>query len=602
MGASGSDGKAISYSCGITHAPLRYETIGRALERAAEAWPDGPALVVPHQRVRWTWSELAEKADALAAGFLSLDFRAGDRLAIWAPNCAEWVIVQLAAAKTGIILVTINPAYRAAEFEHALNLSGCRGLVLAERFKASDYGAMLAEIAPEFAAGFSRSERLPALEVVISLGHAKGAILSFDALIARGGNADRNAVAELAQTLQPDDAICIQFTSGTTGQPKGATLSHFGLLNNGHLSGSLMDLTHADRICVPVPLFHCFGMVLGVLTAVSHGAAIVLPGEGFDPAEVMRVVEQERCTALYGVPTMFIAQLSHRDFANYDLSSLRTGAMGGAPCPEDIMRRVMTDMHMKDITIAFGMTETSPVSFQTRADADIETRTATVGTVHPWVEAKVADAKGRAVPLGDVGELHIRGYNVMSGYWNDADRTAETIDAAGWMRTGDLAIMDEHGRCRIVGRSKDMIIRGGENIYPIEVENFLRTHPSIVDIAIFGVPDSLMGEEICAWIKVSEHLADDMIREYCSGKIAHYKVPRYIRYVEDFPMTASGKMHKPTMREFEASEREKANIAQAPNETASDDGQCCGQTFVRSPSAPDLPPHRAQASTEPTEI
>jgi fatty-acyl-CoA synthase len=558
MSADDCRAKAIpSYSCGASRTHLRYETIGHALDSIVSKLPQAEALIVPYQNVRWTWKELRERVDQLAAAFLSLGLERGERLAIWAPNRAEWVLVQLAAARAGLILVTINPAYRASELEHALNLAGCKALILAESFKSSDYVSMLLEVAPELGSGplGVHCARLPALKIVVSLGRTASAMYSFETLSRRAGPAERAALTDLNDRLSPDDAICIQFTSGTTGEPKGATLTHFGLLNNGYMSGAVMGLTHADKICVPVPLFHCFGMVLGVLAAVAHGAAIVLPGEWFDPSNVMRVVEQEQCTALYGVPTMFIAELSHPDFDNYDLSSLRTGAMGGAPCPEDIMQRVMIDMHMQDVTIAFGMTETSPVSFQTRADADIETRVSTIGTVHPWVEARVADMEGRPVQLGTIGELHIRGYNVMVGYWGDPERTAAAIDPAGWMRTGDLATMDDLGRCRIVGRSKDMIIRGGENIYPVELENFLRSHPAITDIAVFGVPDERMGEEVCAWIKASETLCEEDVRAYCAGRMAHFKVPRYVRFVETFPVTASGKMHKPTMREAERKSR-----------------------------------------------
>lgn len=549
---------SVSYSCGASRAPLRYETIGQALDATAAKVPESVALIVPHQDVRWTWKALGRRVNALAAAFLSMGLARNDRLAMWSPNCAEWVLVQLAAARAGIILVTINPAYRAAELEHAVNLAGCKALVLAEKFKSSDYISMLLEVAPELAHGPRgvRCGRLPTLEIVISLGRTTSAMYCFETLLRRPAAHDFAAVDEVAKRLSPDDPICIQFTSGTTGRPKGATLTHFGLLNNGHMSGEVMGLTSADKICVPVPLFHCFGMVMGVLAAVAHGAAIVLPGEWFNAVDVMRVVEEERCTALYGVPTMFIAELSHPDFAGYDLSSLRTGVMGGAPCPENIMQRVIQDMHIKDVTIAFGMTETSPVSFQTRKDADIETRVSTIGMVHPWVEARVADETGRPVPLGTIGELHIRGYNVMVGYWNDPELTAAAIDPAGWMHTGDLATMDDLGRCRIVGRSKDMIIRGGENIYPVELENFLRTHPAIIDVAVFGIPDDLMGEQICAWIKTSTNLCETDVRAYCLNRIAHYKIPQYIRFVDGFPVTASGKMHKPTMREVESKGRE----------------------------------------------
>jgi fatty-acyl-CoA synthase len=546
-----------SYSCGAGQPPLRYETVGQALDSTVSRLADSAALIVPHQSIRWSWQDLGDRVDSCATAFLSLGLVPGDRLGIWAPNCAYWVVTQLAAAKAGLILVTINPAYRAPEIKHAINLAGCRALIFAERFKTSDYVSLLLEVAPELADGQPgvHCAELPTLEIVASFGRTTTAMLSFESFITRKGPADRTALTQLNARIRPDDPVCIQFTSGTTGLPKGATLTHFGLLNNSHMTWEIMGLTQTDKICLPVPLFHCFGMVVGVLGSVAHGGTIVLPGESFDPAEVMRAVEQERCTALFGVPTMFIAALAHPDFAGFDLTSLRTGAMGGAPCPADIMQRVMADMHMQDVAIVFGMTETSPVSFQTRVGTDLETRVSTVGTVHPWVEARVVDAEDHLVPLGTVGELHIRGYNVMSGYWNDPERTEQAIDPAGWMRTGDLATLDDQGRCRIVGRSKDVIIRGGENVYPVEVENFLRTHSAITDLAVFGVPDELMGEEICAWVKTSKPLTLEEIRAFCKGRIAHYKVPRYVRFVESFPMTASGKMHKPTMREIEARRR-----------------------------------------------
>ena len=543
-----------SYSCGLGSVPLRYETIGAALAATALAWPDKEALVVRHQGVRWSWSELSERADQVASGLLSLGLARNDRVGMWGPTSAEWILTFLACARVGIVLVTLNPAYRPSELHYALRSSGCRGLVLAERFKASDYVALLLELAPELDGGSPgiALAALPDLKFVIGLGRTASGMIAFDALVERGKARGDGALPLLAGKLSPDDAVCIQFTSGTTGAPKGATLTHFGLLNNGAMTLEVMGAKAQDRICIPVPLFHCFGMVVGVLGAVVHGATMVFPGDGFDAGEVLRAVEEERCTALYGVPTMFIAELNHPEFTSFDLTSLRTGLMGAAPCPEDVMRRVMSDMHMKDVSIVFGMTETSPVSFQTRADSDIETRTSTVGTVHPWVEARVADAGDRPVRIGNVGELQIRGYGVMRGYWGEPEKTAEAIDGAGWMRTGDLATMDERGRCRIVGRSKDMIIRGGENIYPVEIENFLRTHSDIVDVAVFGVPDDRMGEEVCAWVKAAQTLTFDDIRAFCSGRIAHYKVPRYVRFVDSFPMTASGKMHKPTMREMEA--------------------------------------------------
>ncbi|WP_313802717.1 AMP-binding protein [Sphingobium sp.] len=545
--------EGLSYSCGPATSPLRYQTVGQALRAASATWPNHEALVMRHQNVRWTWSELSERVDRLATGLMSLGLSRGDRVAMWGPNSAEWVLTFLACARAGLMLVTLNPAYRPLELLYALRLSGCSALVLADSFKTSDYVTMLLEIAPELDAGEPgvSCEQLPDLKYIIGLGRTTSGMVPFEE-VASGVPTAMVELERVAEHLSPDDAICIQFTSGTTGAAKGATLTHFGLLNNGRLTLEVMGAQAGDRICIPVPLFHCFGLVVGLLGCLTHGATMVFPGEGFDPAEVLQAVTEERCTALYGVPTMFIAELAHPSFPSSDLSSLRTGIMGGAPCPEDVMRRVMHDMHMASVTIAFGMTETSPVSFQTHVESDIETRVSTIGTVHPWVEARVAGPNDRPVPIGSVGELHIRGYGVMRGYWGDPDKTAETVDAAGWLRTGDLATMDEQGRCRIVGRSKDMIIRGGENIYPVEVENFLRTHDDIIDVAVFGVPDDRMGEEACAWVKASRPISLADLRAFCAGRLAHYKIPRYLRLVETFPLTASGKMHKPTMREMEA--------------------------------------------------
>ncbi|WP_313806752.1 AMP-binding protein [Sphingobium sp.] len=531
--------------------PLRYQAIGEALRHTIAARPDADALVVPHQGVRWSWRSLGERVDRVAVGLLALGLEPGDRVGMWGPNSAEWVLVQLACARAGFILVTINPAYRRDELVHALELTGVRALVLADRFKSSDYVAMLLDAVPRFGGADQGSDGpCSELRFAIGLGRTVGDIIPFERLLEEPDSAPFAHLETISREVGPDDAACIQFTSGTTGAPKGATLSHFGLLNNGALTGSVMRMRPEDRVCIPVPLFHCFGMVVGVLGCVAHGSTMVLPSESFDPAAVMASVERERCTVLYGVPTMFIAELALPDFGRFDISSLRTGAMGGAPCPEDVMRRVCVDMEMREVTIAFGMTETSPVSFQTRTDADLETRTATIGTAHPWVEARIADETGRPVSRGKIGELQIRGYGVMLGYWNDPQRTAETI-INGWLRTGDLAAMDDQGRCRIVGRSKDMIIRGGENIYPVELENFLRTHPAIVDVAVFGVPDARLGEEVCAWIKTSGPLSAEHILAHCAGRLAHYKIPSHVRFVDGFPMTASGKMYKPGMRKAE---------------------------------------------------
>jgi fatty-acyl-CoA synthase len=556
---------AMSYVSGLADRPLLGDTIGRHLDRTVARWPDRPALVVRQQGVRLSWRELAEAADAFAAGLLALGLEPGDRVGIWSPNNAEWVITQFATARAGLILVNINPAYRLHELEYALTRVGCAALVTATAFKTSDYAGMLQTLLPELAhaaPGALRAARAPALRHIIQIGaHSIPGSFAFAAIAARGGAAERARLAALAGTLQFDDPINIQFTSGTTGAPKGATLTHHNILNNGCFTAEGMALTEQDRLCIPVPLYHCFGMVMGVLGCLTHGAAMVFPGEGFDPLAVLRTVAEERCTGLYGVPTMFIAEMAHPDFASFDLTSLRTGIMAGSPCPIEVMRRAMQLMHLRDITICYGMTETSPVSFQTGLDAPVERRVSTVGRIHPHLEAKVIDTDGRVVPAGTPGELCTRGYSVMLGYWEDDERTAQAIDRAGWMHTGDLATIDAEGYCAIVGRIKDMVIRGGENVYPREVEEFLYRHPDIVDVQVFGVPDPKFGEEICAWVKRRDGatLTAEDVRAFCRDQIAHYKVPRHVRFVEDFPMTVTGKMQKFLMRE--AMERELATGA-----------------------------------------
>lgn len=550
----------MSYVCGTSDVPLCYETIGTALANTAAAFPDGEALVVVHQNIRWSWAEFDARVTDLAAGLLALGLNPGDRIGIWSPNRVEWVLTQFATARAGLILVNINPAYRTYELDHALKLSGCRALILAPTFKTSNYVDMLLELAPEFArAGDdgARSAALPDLEFVITLGRdSQGGMLGFDGIATGADDAARARLAAIMPDLRPDDPINIQFTSGTTGTPKGATLTHNNILNNGLFVGRIMGFTDADRLCIPVPLYHCFGMVLSVLACMTHGATMVFPSEAFEPRAVLQAVQDEKCTALHGVPTMFITELALPDFSSFDLSTLRTGIMAGAPCPIETMRAVIAQMNMREVTICYGMTETSPVSFQTRADVDIETRTSTVGTIHPFVEVRIVDENDRVVPVGTVGELHTRGYCVMSGYWNDPDRTADAIDPAGWMRTGDLGVLDAQGRCRIVGRSKDMIVRGGENIYPVEVENFLMTHPGILDVAIFGVPDAKFGEAVCAWIRRSADddgagLTEAAVLAWCDGRIAHYKIPRRIRFVDELPMTVTGKVQKFMMRQAE---------------------------------------------------
>ncbi len=546
---------ADSYVCGTADAPLLGETIGHSLEKAAKRWGDREALVSNSHGVRWTWQELTGRVEALAAGFLALGLEPGARIGVWSLNRPEWTLTQFAAAKAGLILVTINPAYRLSELEFALAKVGCAAIVTATAFKTSNYMEMLNTLLPELAkskAGELRAARLPQLRAVIQIGGpAFPGTIPFEDVARMGGARHREALAELAKTLQFDDAVNIQFTSGTTGSPKGVTLTHHNILNNGYFVGRAMRLTEQDRICIPVPLYHCFGMVMGNLAAVTSGAAMVYPGEGFDPLATLQTVAQEKCTTLYGVPTMFIAELDHPEFAKFDLSSLRTGIMAGAPCPVEVMRRVNEQMNMREVTIAYGMTETSPVSFQSATDDPEERRVSTVGRIHPHVEVKVVDAEGRVVPRGERGELCTRGYSVMLGYWDEPEKTADVLDANGWMHTGDLAVIDAEGYCNIVGRIKDMVIRGGENLYPREIEEFLYRHPKIQDVQIFGVADDRYGEELCAWIRIrsGETLTAEEIRAFCQGQIAHNKIPRYVEFVDEFPMTVTGKIQKFLMRE-----------------------------------------------------
>ncbi len=548
-----------SYSHGTAATALLGETIGDNLRRVAAAHPDSDAVVdVPTGR-RWTYADLDADTDAVALGLLAAGIEAGDRVGIWAPNCAEWVLLQYGTAKIGAILVNINPAYRSHELGYVLRQAGVRLLVSAESFKTSDYRAMVNEVLGD----------LDELEQVIYLGSAE-----WDSLISAGATAAGTAAAGTAVSATPagggagdltrraaslsfDDPINIQYTSGTTGFPKGATLSHHNILNNGLFIGDGCRYTPADRVCIPVPFYHCFGMVLGNLACTTHGACIVIPAPGFDPAATLRAVQEERCTSLYGVPTMFIAELALADFASYDLSTLRTGIMAGSPCPVEVMKRVVSEMHMSEVTICYGMTETSPVSAQTTADDDMERRVATVGRVHPYVEVKIIDPEtGLVRPRGEPGEMCTRGYSVMLGYWNEPEKTAEAIDASRWMHTGDLAVMDAAGYLNIVGRIKDMVIRGGENVYPREVEEFLYSHPEIEDVQVIGVPDEKYGEELCAWVRLrpgSELTVED-VRAYCTGKIAHFKVPRYVRFTGEFPMTVTGKVQKFKMRETSVAE------------------------------------------------
>jgi fatty-acyl-CoA synthase len=527
-----------SYASGTFGVPLLGDTIGENFDRTVARFPDRDALVEVATGRRWSYRELAGEVDRLALGLLELGITQGDRVGIWAPNRAEWTLTQYATAKIGAILVNINPAYGSRELEYVLAQSGIRMLVAARSFKKSDYAGMITEVRPQ----------CPALEHVVLLDSDEWASLTAPVL-----QADQDRLAETAATLSADDPINIQYTSGTTGFPKGATLSHHNILNNGFFVGELCNYTEADRICIPVPFYHCFGMVMGNLAATSHGACMVIPAPSFEPAATLRAVQQERCTSLYGVPTMFIAELALPDFDSYDLASLRTGIMAGSPCPVEVMKQVVERMHMDEVSICYGMTETSPVSTQTRADDSIERRVSTVGRVGPHLEIKIVDpATNLTVPHGEPGELCTRGYSVMLGYWEQKDRTAEVIDAARWMHTGDLAVMDAEGYVNITGRIKDMVIRGGENIYPREVEELLYTHPDVLDAQVIGVPDAKYGEELMVWARMRDgaaQLTAESLREFCTGKIAHYKIPRYVLVVDEFPMTVTGKIRKVEMRE-----------------------------------------------------
>ncbi len=529
----------LSYSSGASAAPLLGDTIGANFDAAVSRYGEREALVDRPAGRRWTYAELAADVDAVALGLLAMGIAKGDRVGIWAPNCAEWTLTQYATAKIGAILVNINPAYRVRELEFVLKQSGTRMLIAAQRLKTSDYAAMIEEVRP----------RCPALEFVVMLGSP-----SWDALVATTGDVAAQCRIQLSRIeLDRDDPINIQYTSGTTGFPKGATLSHHNILNNGYFVGERCGYSEIDRICLPVPLYHCFGMVLGNLAATTHGACMVIPAPSFDPVATLSAVQQERCTSLYGVPTMFIAELAVPGFDGYDLSSLRTGIMSGSPCPVEVMKQVIDRMHMTEVSICYGMTETSPASTQTRVDDSIERRVSTVGRVVPHVEVKIIDpASGVTVPVGIPGELCTRGYSVMLGYWDQPDVTASSVDPAGWMHTGDLAVMDADGYFSITGRIKDMVIRGGENVYPREIEEFLYTHPDILDAQVIGVPDPKYGEELMAWVRLREGaavLTAEDLRAFCRGQLAHYKIPRYVHVVDEFPMTVTGKVRRVEMRE-----------------------------------------------------
>lgn len=529
-------------------------TVDGLLQGTCERFPQHDAVVFPSRGLRWSYRELKDQVASLAAALLASGLEPGDRVGIWAPNCPEWVVTQFATARIGLILVTINPAYRISELEFALNKVGCKGLIMAGCFKSSNYVEMLESIAPELSRatpGNLRAERVPTLRTVVVVGDdAPAGAYAYQQLLALGSEEWRVKAGAIAASLKPDQPINIQFTSGTTGSPKGATLSHRNIVNNGANVIARMGFTATDRLCIPVPLYHCFGMVMGVLGCASLGATMVFPGEAFEPESTLRAIQDEQCAGVYAVPTMFVAMLESPAFTDFEPGVLRTGIMAGAPCPIEVMKQIMADMNMNEVTIAYGMTETSPVSFQSHTDDPFEKRVSTVGRVHPGVEVKVIDEHGETCPVASSGELCTRGYSVMKGYWGDDEKTAESIDSDGWMRTGDLAVIDHEGYCSIVGRLKDMVIRGGENLYPREIEEYLYTHPAVQQVQVFGVPDEKYGEELCAWVvcKGDQTLTQEEMQSYCKGQIAHHKIPRYVHFVEELPMTVTGKPQKFLMR------------------------------------------------------
>ncbi len=549
-----------SYTCGPQTKPLLAMTIGAAFDRTVERFSDREALVVRHQNLRYTWAQLAEEVDRCARSLLALGLQPGERVGIWSPNNAQWCIAQFATAKVGVVLVNINPAYRLNELEYALKQSGCRWLICADAFKTSDYHAMLHELLPELersAVGALQSHMLPELRGVISLcDKPVDGMLLWKGLMDMAERVGPEQLRQCGEQLQFDDPINIQYTSGTTGFPKGATLSHYNILNNGYMVGESLKLTEHDRLVIPVPLYHCFGMVMGNLGCVTHGTTMIYPSAAFEPLAALQAAAEEKATGMYGVPTMFIAMLDHPERPSLDLSHLRTGIMAGSTCPIEIMKRVIDELHLSEMQIAYGMTETSPVSTQTAADDDLERRVTSVGRTQPHLESKIVDEHNRIVARGQIGELCTRGYSVMLGYWNNPEATASAIDGARWMHTGDLAIMDDDGYLKIVGRNKDMIIRGGENVYPREIEEFLFTHPAVADVQVIGVPDKTYGEEIVAWVKLhpGQEVSADDLRGFCKGRIAHFKAPRHIKFVDDFPMTISGKVQKFRMREVSVAE------------------------------------------------
>ncbi len=545
-----------SYTSGTSDKPLLGMTIGDQFDLTANTYPDNPALISRQQNIRLTYQELQAQINQCAKGLLQLGFQKGQRIGIWSPNRVEWTITQFATSKIGVILVNINPSYRLHELEYVLKQSGCSAIIISPAFKTSNYTEMVQTLAPELAQnepGKLKAEKLPELTTVIRMTAEKiPGMFTWDELLAKGDEVSDEQLTTRQREQEFDDPINIQYTSGTTGFPKGATLSHHNILNNGYFVADLQNITHEDKICIPVPLYHCFGMVMGNLGCITHGATMVYPAEGFEPLATMQAVQEEKCTSLYGVPTMFIAELNHPDFSKFDFSGLRTGVMAGSPCPVEVMKKVQTLMHMTDVEICYGMTETSPVSTQTRIGSPLEKQVSTVGQIHPHLEIKIVDpATSAIVPIGSTGELCTRGYSVMLGYWNNEEATRAAIDVARWMHTGDLATMDEEGYVNIVGRIKDLIIRGGENVYPREVEEFLYTNPKISDVQVIGVPDEKYGEAIMAWVilKPGEQATEEELRDFCKGNIAHYKVPRYFKFVTSFPMTVTGKVQKYQMRE-----------------------------------------------------
>jgi fatty-acyl-CoA synthase len=551
-----------SYASGASDKPMLGVTIGKMFDDVVDQYSNHEALISCHQQIRYSYLELKHKVDQCARAFLGLGVKKGDRIGIWSPNNAEWLITQLASARIGALLVTVNPSYRVHELEYVLNQSGCRVLVLVQRFKSSRYEDMICELCPgllDSRPGLWHSEQIPNLEWVIAIDNKSvDGIFAWQEFLALGNDIANDDLHAREADLDFDDAINIQYTSGTTGFPKGATLSHHNILNNGYFVADIMNFTDRDRLVVPVPLYHCFGMVMANLGCLTHGATLIYPSDGFEPEAVLNAVQDERATALFGVPTMFIAELALNNFAEFDLSSLRTGIMAGAPCPVDTMTKVIELMHMTEVEIAYGMTETSPVSFQTRANAPLEKRVSTVGRVHPHVEVKIISSDtGKICKTGETGELCTRGYSIMLGYWNNDEATKEAIDATGWMHTGDLAVMDEEGYVNIVGRIKDMIVRGGENVYPREIEEYLMTHPAVQDVQVTGVPDEKFGEEIIAWVALldgEQETSAEQLKAFCKDRIAHYKVPRYFKFVDEFPMTITGKVQKFKMRQISCEE------------------------------------------------